>query len=60
MKLFELQIHFFRPLWRRILTVIVCFGWAGFEYVNGAPIWAAVFVALGAYAAYQFFYDNWP
>lgn len=60
MKLFELQTDFFRPLWRRILVVVVCFSWAGVEFANDSPVWGGIFIGLGVYAAYQFFLDNWP
>lgn len=38
----------------------VCFGWALFEYMNGAAGWAVLFVLLGGYALHQFFLDGWP
>ncbi|HEY8594969.1 MAG TPA: DUF3329 domain-containing protein [Devosiaceae bacterium] len=40
---------FFRPLWRRIATLAVCVGWAGFEVIWGEPTWALVAVGLFAY-----------
>ena len=40
---------FFRPLWRRIATLAVCVGWAGFEVIWGEPIWALAAVGLFAY-----------
>ncbi len=51
---------FFRPVWRRIVTVAACLGWALFEFVAGAPIWGALFVALGVAAAWHFFIVPWP
>jgi len=53
--MFDLKLPFFRPLWRRIVTVLVCFGWAAVEFTNNAPIWAVIFCGLGGMAAYQFF-----
>ena len=53
--MFDLQVPFFIPLWRRILTVALALGWAAFETLNGAPTWGAVFAAAGLYCAYQFF-----
>lgn len=53
--MFDLQVPFFIPLWRRILTVAVALGWAGVEVVAGSHGWAILFGALGIYAAWQFF-----
>lgn len=55
MKLLDVQHPFFRPLWRRILVVALCLGWALVELAQGAPGWAALFGALGLYCAHQFF-----
>ena len=55
MKAFDVQHPFFRPLWRRLLVVALCLGWATFELRHGATIWAAIFAAIGAYLAWQFF-----
>jgi len=55
MRMFDLQVPFFTPLWRRILTVAVALGWAGFELVSGSVGWAILFGAAGVYAAHQFF-----
>lgn len=44
-----------RPLWVRILLVAICLGWAAFEFIGGSGTWGAVFLALGAYAAWGFF-----
>jgi hypothetical protein len=51
----DLNHPFFRPLWRRVAVVAVCFGWAAFEVANGALLWGALFAGLGAIAAWQFF-----
>lgn len=53
--MFDLQVPFFFPLWRRIVTVALTLGWAAFEAFNGAPAWGAVFAAAGLFCAYQFF-----
>lgn len=60
MTMFELRVPFFIPLWRRILTVAVCFGWAGFELMTGAVFWAILFGAFGVTALWQFFLSGWP
>lgn len=59
MAFFDLKSEFFRPLWRRIVVVVICFGWAGFEFISGAPFWGVIFAGMGAVAAYQFFVQNW-
>lgn len=45
----------FRPLWRRVAVVLVCFGWGIVEVVTGNPFWATIFLGLGAYCCYAFF-----
>lgn len=53
--MFDLQVPFFRPLWLRIAVVVVCLGWAVFEFMSGSPGWAMLFAAAGLWSAYQFF-----
>ena len=60
MRMFEMRVPFFFPLWRRIVVIAICVGWAGFELISGEPIWAILFVAAGATAAWQFFFSGWP
>ncbi len=55
MKLFDLQVPFFKPLWIRIAVTAFCFGWTVFELVSGSPFWAILFGAMGVYCAHQFF-----
>lgn len=43
---------FFAKASRRYALVALCLGWSGFELWNGATIWAGIFGALGAYAAW--------
>lgn len=45
----------FRPLWVRILIVLICAGWGGVEFFNGTYFWCALFWGVGAYSAYRFF-----
>lgn len=47
----------YKPLWARLLIVGVCFGWAGFEFYNGAAFWGMLVGAMGVYAAYKLFYE---
>ena len=53
--MFDLKVPFFRPLWRRIVTVLICFGWAAFEFSNSAAFWGLIFCGMGGMAIYQFF-----
>lgn len=58
--MFDLQTDFFKPLWIRAAIVLVCFGWAVFEFLSGSGMWAALFTGLGVVAVHQFFLDGWP
>ncbi|MCB1336369.1 MAG: hypothetical protein KDK10_02550 [Maritimibacter sp.] len=53
--LFDLQVPFFRPLWRRIATTAAPLAWAVVEAVTGSYGWAVLFAAAGLYAFHQFF-----
>lgn len=57
---FDLQVPFFIPLWRRIAVVVFSLGWALFELIAGAPLWALVFGAMGAFAAWELLLSGWP
>jgi hypothetical protein len=46
---------FYAPLWRRILIVGFCLGWAAFELWNGATFWAAAFGGVGLFALWKLF-----
>ena len=48
-----------RPLWRRIAVVAACVGWFFVELSLGNPYWGAAILAVGIWAAYQFFI-NFP
>ena len=52
---FEVRHPFFRPFYRRFIATAVILGWAVFEWVNGAQIWALVFGTCGIYLFLQFF-----
>lgn len=45
----------FLPLWRRVVLVAFCLGWALMELVLGNPLWAILSGAAGAWCGYQFF-----
>jgi hypothetical protein len=53
--MFDLQVPFFIPLWRRVAIVGLTLGWTAFELLNGAFAWAILFGSIGVYAFYQFF-----
>lgn len=53
--MFDLQVPFFIPVWRRVLTVGITLGWAVFEVLTGSPGWGLLFGAAGLYAFYGFF-----
>lgn len=60
MALFDLQIPFFVPVWRRIAVIAVCFGWGALEYFNNEPFWGALFCGLGVLSVWQLFFAGWP
>ncbi|UFM64704.1 hypothetical protein LOS78_13570 [Paracoccus sp. MA] len=43
------QHPFFRPLWVRVLCVLLPLLWAGFEAASGSVFWAILFGAAGVY-----------
>ncbi len=59
-RIFDVQLPFFVPLWRRIVLVVACLGWAGVETYLGNPGWAALFGVIGLWCGYQFFFDFDP
>ena len=59
-RLFDFNHPFFIPLWRRVLVVAACLGWAVFELIGGNPFWAILFGAIGLAAAYGFFINFNP
>ncbi len=56
MKLIDVQHPWFVPIYRRVLVVAVCVGWAVAELVWGEVFWAMLFGATGIYCAYQLFW----
>ena len=53
---------FFRPLWRRIAVLAVCFGWSAFEWANGETFWCILTLGMGAYGIWVLIinYDAGP
>ena len=58
-KLFDLEVPFFPPVWRRVLAVVVPVLWALFEFSNGATFWGLIFMGLGGIAAWRFKNADW-
>lgn len=53
MKLLDPTHPFFKPLWRRVLTVVLPALWGGVEALNQSWGWALLFLGAAAYAAYE-------
>ena len=53
MKLLDPTHPFFKPLWRRVLTVVLPALWGGVEALTHAWGWAILFVGAAGYAAYE-------
>lgn len=54
-RLLDVQHVWFKPVWRRVVTVGACLGWAVLELSWGNPGWALLFGSIGLYCAHQFF-----
>jgi hypothetical protein len=59
-KLFDVQHPFFKPMYRRILVVVICLAWGFFELASGQPAWAMFFIATGIYTGWVFFFNFNP
>jgi len=58
--LFDLQVDFFLPVWRRYALIAVCAIWSVLEFATAAPFWGIIFGGLGVIAVWQLFFDGWP
>lgn len=58
--LFDLQVDFFLPVWRRVAVVVVCAAWAVVEFLAGSTLWAILFAGITGATVQQFFFDGWP
>lgn len=45
----------FRPLYRRVLVLLVCVGWLAFEITQQDPFWLLMAGAATGYAVWDFF-----
>ena len=59
-KMFDIQHPFFKPIWRRVLLVVACLGWAAFELSHNAYFWALLFLAFALHVVIQLFFLPWP
>lgn len=57
--MFNLDTPFFRPPWRRALTLVVAFGWGLLEFAGGQVFWGILFFAMGGAASWQFSIVDW-
>ena len=55
MRFFDVQTPMFKPLWLRLLIVVLVGGWTVFELLGGNVFWGILFGAAGVYLGYQFF-----
>lgn len=53
----DLDHPMYQPLWGRLLIVVGCLAWAGFEFYSGASFWGMLFGGAGVYSGYKFFYE---
>lgn len=52
MQLIDPSHSFYQPLWRRVVIVAVCLGWAVVETTRGDPFWAVLTAGAGIYSAW--------
>lgn len=50
MRLLDADDPFFKPVWRRWVTVLLPLLWGAFELGMGGSGWGVLFVAAGVYA----------
>ena len=50
--MFDPNHPFYRPLWRRVVIVLVTAVWAVVEYLNDAPVWSLLFAAISGWCAW--------
>ncbi|WP_217653871.1 hypothetical protein [Litoreibacter ascidiaceicola] len=59
LKLFDLDIPFFLPVWRRVLAVTIPALWGVFEFSSGAALWGVIFWGMAGIAAWKFWTADW-
>jgi len=58
-RLFDVEIPFFLPVWRRYLVVAVAVCWGFFEISTGALFWGMIFVGMGSIVGWRFYTADW-
>ena len=58
-KMFDLDVPFFLPVWRRVAVLVVAIGWGLFEISTGAIFWGIIFIGIGCIAAWKFRIADW-
>jgi len=53
-KLIDFENPFFKPVWIRVLLVVVLAGWGLLELSAGATAWAASFFAISVFCGWRF------
>ncbi len=56
MKLLDRNDPFFAKPWVRAISVLFPLIWGIVEFFNDSPGWGILFVAAGAYAAYELYF----
>ena len=54
MKLIDPYDWFFMSIWRRLLIIVLTFGWGMFELYNDEQLWGMLFGGIGFYCVYVF------
>jgi len=58
-RLFDLDIPFFLPVWRRVAAVALAVGWGLFELSTGHVFWGMIFIGMGCIAGWKFKTADW-
>lgn len=58
-RLFDVEMPFFLPVWRRIAVVAVAVCWGLFEISTGALFWGMIFVGMGSIVGWRFYTADW-
>ena len=57
--MFDVDVPFFLPVWRRVTVVAVAVLWGLFEISTGAVFWGLIFIGIGAIAGWRFAIADW-
>jgi hypothetical protein len=49
------DLNWFEPMYRRVMVLAVCVGWAAFEFWRGDQTWGWIMAAFSAYTIWTFF-----